>query len=102
MEQLNRNRIQGGREGRSKGYDYELEVRDLINEHKDLGKTILKIKYPQINDLDLNKLKAMKLPIAAGLRGIQNPVNFTCILFTKEYIYDIFVAELRGIKPKQE
>ena len=55
-------RISGGREGRSEGYDYELEIRDLINEHKEIGKTLIELKYNKRINEDLIKLKATKLP----------------------------------------
>jgi len=57
------NRIRGGREGRSKGYNYELEIKDLINNHKQIGKTLIKLKYNHsLEDKDLTNLNAKKLP----------------------------------------
>jgi hypothetical protein len=62
MEIEESNRICGGRDGRSDGYDYELEIRDLINEHKEIGKTLIELKYNKKINEDLTKLKATKLP----------------------------------------
>jgi hypothetical protein len=57
------NRVSGGRDGRVSGYEYELEVKDLINEHKKIGLTLIKLKHNKLLDVkDLNNLKATKLP----------------------------------------
>jgi hypothetical protein len=61
MEEHKTLRESGGRNGREEGYDYEYFVRDLINNNKKVGETLLALKYGKKVG-DIKTLQTSKLP----------------------------------------